>query len=176
MAQGRLLLKVCSHRGALLTALVLFPAITFAQEEEEAPAKNHISVFVGATIEPREETKASFTLGADYERRLSELWGVGALVDLALGSTERTALFGVPVYVHPIEPLELHAAPAVEFSQERDSEGEPEGDSETKFAVRLGGGYEFELARFSIAPEVNIDFVNGEDPTLVFGLAFGWGF
>lgn len=174
MAQSRLLSKVCSHRGALLTALVLFPATAFAQEEEE-PAKNHVSLFAGVTVEPREETKAAFTLGAAYERRLNLMWGVGALVDLAFGPTERTALVGVPIIVH-IEPFELHAAPAVEFSQERDSEGESEGESKAKFAFRLGGGYEFELARFSIAPEANIDFVNGENPSLVVGLVFGWGF
>ena len=127
MAQGRLLLKACIHRGALLTALVLFPATSIAQEEEEAILKNRAYLFVGATVEPREETGASFTLGADYERRINEMFGVGAMVDLAFGSTERTALVGLLMILHP-EPFELHVAPAIEFSQERDSEGEPEGE------------------------------------------------
>jgi len=154
------------------------------QADEDDSERNHISVFVGATTETGDDSETSFTLGADYERRLSEFFGIGALADFALGKTKRTALLGVPFFVHPTEPLEFHAAPAIEFANEPSDgdTGEDSGDSDsetgstTNFAVRLGAGYEFALGRFSIAPEVNIDFVSGESASVVYGLAFGIGF
>jgi hypothetical protein len=35
--------------------------------------------------------------------------------------------------------------------------------------------YEFEIGRWSITPEFNVDFVEGEE-ALVYGLSFGYGF
>lgn len=126
----------------------------------------------------RRET--SFTVGADYERRLSEVFGIGALVDLALGNTKRTALLGIPVFLHLIGALELHAAPAIEFADERGEgdtgEGSSDVESTTNFAVRVGAGYEFELGQLTVAPQVNVDFISGESASIVYGLAFGVGF
>jgi len=147
---------------------------------EEESRRNHVSLFLGATTETGEESATSFTVGADYERRLSDLWGVGFLVDFALGDVSRTSLLGVPVYLHPIDPLEVHVAPGVEFSRDEDTDdtdgGEGETDTETKFAVRVGTAYEFEIGRLVVSPEVNLDFVAGDSPVIVYGLAFGFDF
>ncbi len=43
------------------------------------------------------------------------------------------------------------------------------------FLFRAGVGYEFEIDRWSISPEFNVDFVDGEQ-VLVYGLSFGYGF
>jgi len=51
-------------------------------------------------------------------------------------------------------------------------------DGDVSFMTRLGAGWEFELAHgFTIAPEVNIDLVEGGDgiPVIV-GLTFGYDF
>ena len=48
--------------------------------------------------------------------------------------------------------------------------------SETNFLFRAGTGYEFELMpRWSLAPEINADFVDG-DTKLVYGLTLSWEF
>ena len=50
-------------------------------------------------------------------------------------------------------------------------------DSESNFALRLGAGWDFELGRgFSLAPEVNFDFVDGDDNALVIGLTTAYSF
>jgi len=41
----------------------------------------------------------SFTVGADYQRRLSELWGLGFIVDFGFGDASRSSLIGVPVFL-----------------------------------------------------------------------------
>lgn len=162
-----------------------------ANAEEEYHA-NHIALFLGSSTTteevPEGSSATSFTLGADYERRLSGLIGLGLLVDFAIGDFERTALLGVPLFVHPVGGLRLVAAPAVEFASEAESEspdmnGEAaqeessERESETGFAFRLGVGYEFELGeRWSLAPEFNTDFISGKSATLVYGLSLGLGF
>jgi hypothetical protein len=48
-------------------------------------------------------------------------------------------------------------------------------DDENEFLFRAGVAYEFEIGRWSIAPEFNVDFVDGEK-AYVYGLSFGWGF
>jgi len=42
--------------------------------------------------------------------------------------------------------------------------------------LRLGATYEFELGRYSIAPEFNVDIVNFDAVVLVYGVAVGLGF
>lgn len=42
-----------------------------------------------------------FTIGVDYERRLSRMWGIGVLADVAVGEIKREAVLGVPVFLHP---------------------------------------------------------------------------
>ena len=47
--------------------------------------------------------------------------------------------------------------------------------SENEFLFRTGVAYEFEIGRWSITPQFNVDFVDGEE-AYVYGLSFGWGF
>jgi hypothetical protein len=39
----------------------------------------------------------------------------------------------------------------------------------------MGVAYEFEIRRWSITPEFNVDIAEGET-AMVFGMSFGWGF
>jgi len=74
---------------------------------------------------------------------------------------------GVRVYhytIHPYKGFRFTLAPGLEHR-----EGEDE------FLFRAGVGYEFEIGRWSILPEFNIDFVDGEE-ALVYGVSFGYGF
>ena len=75
----------------LATALLLFvllPGNIWGQEKKEAPeSKSDISLFLGATS-GSEDT--AFTIGVDYQYRISNVFGVGALLDFAGGDFKST--------------------------------------------------------------------------------------
>ncbi|MDH3744352.1 MAG: hypothetical protein OES47_04535 [Acidobacteriota bacterium] len=145
-----------------------------AEHEEHEFHRHHVSVFLGVTdgevtidsgpgpVTVKDEQ--AFTVGLDYEYRLTRRWGIGALVDYA-GKDFRTSVLGVPVFIHASERLKLVLAPGIE---EREHEG-------SEFMVRAGLEYEFEVGGISVAPAVNLDFVDDEE-TLVYGLSVGKGF
>ena len=140
-------------------------------EQGEVLAPNMASVFVGLTAEPADRgSGASFTLGIDYERRLTEYVGIGAFAEGSFGNTEREALLGIPLSAHPYRGGIIVVAPLVEISQPRG------GDSETNIGVRAGLAYEFSAGEpYVIVPELYFDFV-GSDVMIVFGFAAGLGF
>ena len=62
--------------------------------------KNHIALFIGSTegeAEEGEKEDRDFTLGVDYERRLTELIGIGGLYDW-VAEGRREFLIGMPVF------------------------------------------------------------------------------
>jgi hypothetical protein len=167
-----------------------FPAVSVAQEHgaegtgvEEAFHKNHLSLFTGGTTESSDgETSTSFSLGLDYERRLSRLVGLAGGGELVFGGDEREALVGLYFLLHVTEGLVLAAGPGLEFAKEGHAGGDVEAQqeesgTETRAGLRVGILYEFELGhRYSIAPSAYIDFLEDKQPTFVWGLAFGVGF
>ena len=169
---------------ALAPLVAVTPFSLSAQEREEGDAaeeterleSNRVALFLGgATNTSIEQT--GFAFGADYERRLSELWGVGLLAELTVGGDRpRDLVLGVPVSLHAVRGLRLVVAPGLEF---KPGGGEEEAESEEdapEFLLRLGASYEFEVGRYSIAPEFDVDIVNFDEIILVYGLAFGIGF
>lgn len=44
-----------------------------------------------------------------------------------------------------------------------------------KFLVRVGGSYDIDFTGWSLSPELNLDFVDG-DVVVVVGVSFGWDF
>ena len=175
--------------GMAIVFATTLPAVSVAQEhhsETDAAEgefhKNRLSLFTGGTTESTDgETSTSFSIGLEYERRLSRLVGLAGGGELALGGEERDALVGLYFLLHATEGLVLAAGPGIEFAKERHSEGEVEAQeesgTETHAGLRIGLLYEFEVGhRYSIAPSVYTDFIEGKEPTLVWGLAFGVGF
>ena len=175
----------------LATAWTLtFPSPSLAQEHhaegegaEEAFHKNHLSLFTGGTTESSDgETSTSFSLGLDYERRLSRLVGLAGGGELVFGGDEREALVGLYLLLHATERLVLAAGPGLEFAKEGHAGGEvearqEESGTETHAGLRVGILYEFEVGhRYTIAPSVYTDFIEGKQPTFIWGLAFGVGF
>jgi hypothetical protein len=170
--------------------IVVSPGASLGQEHdaegaeaEEAFHKNHLSLFTGGTTESRDgSTSTYFSLGLDYERRISELIGLGVSGEFVFGGEEREALAGLLFNLHPAGGLVLAAGPGLEFAKERHAEGEVEAQqeesgTETHFGFRVGVLYEFEVGqRYSIAPSIYTDFIEGKEPTFVWGLAFGVGF
>lgn len=177
-----------SARLALVTTIVALaasPAVSVAQEHgaegaeaEEAFHKNHLSLFTGGTTESSDgSANTTFSAGLDYERRLSRLVGLAGGGELVFGGEEREALVGLYFLLHATEGLVLAAGPGLEFAKEGHTEGEEESGTETHAGLRVGIVYEFEVGhRYSIAPSIYTDFIEGKEPTFVWGLAFGVGF
>ena len=135
-----------------------------AEEEQQIESVEHrhrLGLFLGGT---HEESNDDFATGLGYEYRMSNLFGVGGFVEHARRE-DQVLTFGVPLDVHPYKGLRFLLAPGLEH----------EG-SESRFLMRTGAGYEAEIGRWSMAPEFNIDFVEGGHRALVYGLSFGYAF
>lgn len=149
---------------ALLT-WTLPPPVMAAEHEsghraEHGYHKNLLAGFVGVTHEGRRENGAS--LGLEYERRLNAKFGIGALAEHTFGDLDFT-VYAVPFAYHA-GPWKIYAAPGVEDS---DDGSEP--------LVRLGAEYGFEVGSWEISPQLDVDFVDGEE-VVVLGVTFGMGF
>ena len=145
-----------------VTALLIFillPGNIWGQEEENEDPKgiSDISLFLGASS--NSETTA-FTIGMDYQYRISRLIGVGVIVDHATGDFKST-LVAPALFLH-VKNLSFTVAPGAEFS-----------DDDTAMVLRLGASYEFELSRrFALIPAIFYDTERNGDPTLVYGVGF----
>ena len=108
-----------------------------------------------------------FTIGLDYERRLSQLIGVGGTLDWVVEG-RREFLLGPIGFLHPFAGSKFWLAPLAERVRET-------GDWE--LVVRIGAGWDIPIGksgRYSIAPTVNYDI--GEEHELWnVGLAIGRG-
>ena len=110
-------------RWALVSSLTLLMAalpLALASEAEEhgghEEGKNEIALFIGLTDEAEHPTE--FTSGLEYERRLTEEFGIGALFDYAGGDLRNTVVAAV-FYWHPSRAWKLLAAPGVEYHSGR---------------------------------------------------------
>ncbi|SHF44331.1 hypothetical protein SAMN05444483_101126 [Salegentibacter echinorum] len=149
--------------------------IIFAQtndaENNSHTHKHHIALFNGATTNFSHES-TSYTIGLDYEYRISKLFGLGLLGEY-IAAESGEFLAGVPFFVHPYKGLKFVAAPMAVFLEEHTS-GEHKVEKETEFAFRFGTGYDFHFKGFSIGPDINFDF--GKTEALNYGLSIGFGF
>jgi len=143
------------------------PADVGAEAHKEAHHSYHrdmVEFFVGDTYEDGERGgEHGFSVGVAYERRLSQLLGVGGFYEYAAGDFDKWSI-GIPLFIHPYEGWRFALAPGLEHRH---------GDNE--FLFRTGVAYEFELSdQWVMIPEFNVDFVDGEE-AFVFGLSFGFG-
>ncbi len=142
---------------------------------------NHIAIFTGATTKLEGKNDTDFTLGADYVRRFSKsgLLGIG-LFGEAIFADHTEWLFGIPLYLYPLHNFWLRAGPAIEIHEKKKkSESAMSGKSKTEtdveFVLRTGLGYDIEVGRFTIAPNLSFDFLRNKT-SMVWGLNFGKGF
>ena len=127
--------------------------------------KHHVGVFASGATTNLHEDHTSFTLGADYEYRISPRVGIGVLGDVVFAPHRETILAGALV-THPAGGLKVLFAPGVIFI---------DGSSENHFVARFGFGYDFHVARASLAPTFNLDVIEGH-VSLVYGVTLGFGF
>lgn len=122
---------------------------------------NHLAFFAGFSGEVRRER--AFSLGLDYERRISESFGVGALVERANGDRDFW-IAAIPFSWHRGH-WKFSIALGVEHEKGHDDHG----------LLRLGAGYAFEMDGFEVAPLIAVDFVDG-DTVSILGVTVGRGF
>ena len=154
---------------ALATGVALL-ASGFACAEEtahdgeshgHAVHKNLLALFVGVAADDRRDKGPA--LGIEYERRLSERFGVGVVVERTFGDLD-SMVYAVPFAYHS-GAWKAYIAPGIE-----DREGH-----HTENLVRIGAEDAFKAGRWEIAPQVDIDFVEGSQ-VFVIGVTFGKGF
>ena len=151
----------------LLVAAILVPNEVMAEEETQSEHSSElehlhsVAFFMGNTHDGSED---GFSVGLDYEYRLSETNGIGGLIEYASGELDSWVV-AAPLFIYPYKGLRLVVALGFEY-----------GHSETEFLVRTGIAYEFEMGeRWTITPKFNVDFVDSEEK-YVYGVAFGYGF
>jgi hypothetical protein len=125
--------------------------------------RNHLSLFLGGTDIDSEGQ--GFTSGLDYEYRVNELLGLGAVVEYAGGEIDAWSFLAV-ADIHIYEGLVAQVGPGFETTSEEDV-----------FITRFGMLYEFEYeSGFTISPQLHYDFHDGAEDGIVFGIALGFAF
>lgn len=121
----------------------------------------HAAVFLGATSA---DSKTYATAGADLEKRISDSFGVGVIVDSLVESHGQT-IAAAGLFYHPTDSLKLVLAPGVEYSH---------GTSQS--VLRVGAGYDWHLDNgLSVGPVVNADMTDGHTAS-VYGISTGFSF
>ena len=143
----------------LAMSWVIFALPAVAEENT-----HNFYIFGGGATSTESEDDTGFAFGGEYEYKFNPLVGIGGLVEFTTSALDREAVLLAPLTLHPFGGLAILAAVGAEFAESDDS-----------FVFRLGTAYEIPLGRFTIAPEFNVDFVDG-DRTYVYGLSLGLGF
>ena len=167
------------HLVLITIALFLSSTFIYAQHNEEHSkheshnhySKHHVALFNGATTNFSHEL-TSYTIGIDYEYRLSKFIGIGFLGEYITSKPEEF-LTGVGVIAHPFKGIRLLATPLMVYAEENNNEGN-DVKKETSFSFRIGTGYDFHIGKLSVGPSINYDF--GNTNAISFGITTGFGF
>lgn len=146
---------------ALSCALIATQSIR-AQESEPEEYGYHrhvIAFFAGVAHQGARDN--GLALGIEYEYRLNDRFGIGTLAEHTFGDMDAW-VYAVPFAYHQ-GPWKLYAAPGLE-----------DGEHGSESMLRLGGEYGFEVGEWEIAPQIDVDLVDGEK-TWVVGVTFGKG-
>lgn len=164
--EGQIVSRETMRKVFMLVVVAWLSNLAVAAEHEgehenaHGHPKNVIAGFVGVTHEGRRENAATF--GLEYERRLDNRFGVGVIAERAIGELDFW-VFAIPFAFHS-GPWKVYVAPGIE-----------DGDLGSEDLFRVGVEYGFEVGTWEIAPQLDVDFVDGEE-VFVFGVTFGKGF
>jgi len=127
--------------------------------EEKAHAKHALAVFAGVT---REHNESLGTLGLEYSYRINQDWSIGGVIERADRSKNSTLAI---VFAHWWPYKGLFIGGGV---------GRKDPVDERENTLRATIGYEFELGGdWSIAPQANLDMIEGNENEEVYGIAIG---
>ena len=153
--------------GALLSAGVGAEEQPAGEHEADKSHESHnshessephstVGIFIGDTNEDR---RNGFTVGLEYEYRVSQLLGLGITAEHVAGEFD-TNVFVAPIALHS-GPWKVYAGPGIE-----------DGEEGSEFLMRVGLEYGFHFGEYEISPQVDVDFVDGEQ-LFVLGVVFG---
>jgi hypothetical protein len=149
-----------------VTLLALFSVCVIASEapdeeihnDEEAHLKHALAVFVGATIEGAHSRE---TLGFEYSYRINSNWSLGGVIERT--EEDHSTLVIAFAHLWPYKGLFLG------FGVGRKDPGDSRENT-----LRATIGYEFELpGGWAIAPQANLDVIEGHENEEVYGIAIG---
>ncbi len=174
----------------LMLGAVSSPPCLAGNAELDEEGRNEAAFFVGGTAE---DGVAAITLGAEYERRITERWGINVIsehVDIS-----DAWIFLAPITFRPWSDrgLKLYFGPGVE-TKEREPEEEnsidedqpelaaepasPDG-RQTLLVLRTGLSWTFAARSLLITPQVEVDLGREPEywePAVVFGVGVGFEF
>lgn len=133
--------------------------------------KHHAGVFLGMTNNTHLE-HTDFTIGADYEYRISKMFGGGVIADFVLAEHMETLIMA-GVFVHPLESLKIIVGNGLAFAEGMDENGD--STTESHYVFRLGAAYDFHVKNITISPTVNWDSIEGHS-SIAYGVTIGFGF
>lgn len=154
--------KELKKRTKLLLSFLFVSLILVTNDANaSSDAKHHLGLFVGSTSNFSAH-HTSFSLGSDYEYRISNLLGVGLLGEMVFAEHKETLVFG-SLFVHPIEGLKIVFGNGLAFVEDK-----------SHYVFRLGTGYDFHVGSLSVTPTINFDFGDGNS-FAVYGITFAIG-
>lgn len=161
------LLSLNKRLTTLIMTLCLSLAVVKASAEEDHDPLNtsahphHLSLFLGNT---KLDDESGFTIGVDYEYRLNAFVGLGSVIEYSAGDLDAWTVLAV-TDLHITNQWIAQLGPGAEFTSEHEL-----------FVFRVGTLYEFEVADWTISPQVHFDYHDGHDNATVVGLAIGHAF
>jgi hypothetical protein len=166
------------------------PAAPAGQVEEAGQgSRNELALVLAGTRERAEDDEDGwetlFTIGAEYERKVTARLGLAAGVEYVNGPD--SWVFAMPVVFRPLSAFKLFTGPGFERKtvhgdEDHESEDAPaEEQKENLFLWRVGTGYSWEFKeRYVTDPSFCMDFVHEEDGewahALVLAFSFGMAF
>ena len=153
----------------LFATLFIIPMSAYAQEEDGAGEKS-LALFVGGGKEEGSsgEKHSAKALGLTFEYRITDVWGIGAVVERLDVHEEANHIVVVPVSYRFGDGFRAFAGPGYEFQADGDKD---------KWVFRLGLNYGFEInENWGIAPEVIYDMLEGHGNTWLAGIAIEYRF
>lgn len=128
-------------------------------EGEESHGKHALAVIAGVTLEGDEDLG---TLGIEYSYRFHKYWSVGGAIERADREKDSTLVIAF-VHLWPYKGWFL--GPGL---------GRKDPGDARENTVRATIGYEFELGGgWGIAPQANVDFIEGHENEEVYIISIG---
>ena len=130
---------------------------------------SHLAVFLGAGEEDIEgHQESAKAIGIVYEYRFPSGWDIGAALERLELDGHANTIALIPGGYHFSNGLRLLVAPGYQFAS---------GSAKDKWLFRAGISYEIHISeRWTMAPEVFKEFLQGGGDTWMAGVAIGYGF
>ena len=158
----------CKSSLTALTAVTILLFAPLAQAEDaHASTHNHMALFLGAGEEKGHgNSHSASAIGLEFEKRYHDEWGIGAVLESVTVHGHTNTVIVVPLSYHLDENWRLLLGPGYEFT-----------DGKNRALMRIGAGYQWHIAdKWSVAPEILLDFIDGGSKTYLLGIAIGYSF